>query len=65
MLEQRQETLTVTEVRHILGIGANSAYALIHSNAFPVVKIGHAYRVPREAFYAWLNQNSPVAAPTM
>ena len=33
---------------------ANVAYNLIHSKAFPVIKIGKNYRIPAEGFYAWL-----------
>ena len=38
-------------------IGTNSAYNLIHSNAFPVIKVGNSYRIPKESFYAWLSQS--------
>ena len=50
MCKQTQETLTVKEVN----IGTNSAYNLIHSKAFPVIKIGQSYRIPKGPFYAWL-----------
>lgn len=49
------DTYTVNEMKQILNIGSNSAYALIHSGAFPVKKIGHSYRIPKEPFHAWLN----------
>ena len=54
MREMPQDTLTVKEMQQILKIGANSAYTLIHSKAFPVIKIGQTYRIPAESFYAWL-----------
>ncbi|WP_300692877.1 helix-turn-helix domain-containing protein [uncultured Oscillibacter sp.] len=54
MRELPQETLTVKELQQILKIGANSAYTLIHSKAFPVIKIGQTCRIPAEPFYAWL-----------
>ena len=47
MCKQTQETLTVKEVREILNIGTNSAYNLIHSKAFPVIKIGQSYRIAK------------------
>ena len=47
--------LTVKDVQDILQIGTNSAYNLIHSKAFPVVKIGHSYRIPTEPFHRWLD----------
>ena len=54
MCEVTQDTLTVKEVQEILKIGTNSAYNLIHSKAFPVIKIGQSYRIPRTMFYAWM-----------
>lgn len=58
MREMPQDTLTVKELQQILKIGANSAYTLIHSKAFPVIKIGQTYRIPAESFYAWLKNPS-------
>jgi excisionase family DNA binding protein len=49
-----QKALTVKELRDILGIGANSAYVLLHSKAFPVIRIGRSYRIPREPFNEWM-----------
>ncbi len=54
MREMPQDTLTVKDLQQILKIGANSAYTLIHSKAFPVIKIGQTYRIPAGPFYAWL-----------
>ena len=54
MSETGQEILTVEEMRQILKIGTNSAYNLIHSGTFPVIKIGQTYRIPADPFYAWL-----------
>lgn len=55
MREQMQgSTLTVKELQEILKIGTNAAYTLIHSKAFPVIKIGQTYRIPAAPFYAWL-----------
>ncbi len=49
------ETLTVKDIQKILNIGVNAAYVLIHSNSFPVRKIGHSYRIPIKGFYDWLH----------
>lgn len=54
MRETMQDTLTVKEIQQILKIGTNSAYNLIHSKAFPVIKIGQSYRIPKTPFYAWM-----------
>ena len=60
MRELPQDTLTVKELQQILKIGTNSAYTLIHSNAFPVIKIGQSYRIPAAPFYAWLGNPGAV-----
>ena len=48
-------------MRQVLKIGTNTAYNLIHSGAFPVIKIGQTYRIPAEPFYAWM-ENPGAAA---
>ena len=53
-------TLTVKELQEILKIGTNAAYKLIHSKAFPVIKIGQTYRIPAAPFYTWLENPSAV-----
>ena len=50
------ETMTVKEIGAILRIGTNSAYNLIHTKSFPVLRVGNSYRIPVEPFYRWLNQ---------
>jgi len=57
---QMPETLTVREVQQILRIGRNAVYNLMHSNSFPVIKIGNAIRIPREPFCAWLSASHVV-----
>ncbi len=60
MCEKRQEILTVEDVRQVLKIGSNAAYNLVHSGAFPVIKIGQTYRIPANPFYAWLENPGAV-----
>ena len=61
MCEQMQgDILTVKEMQSILKIGTNAAYNLIHSKAFPVIKIGQTYRIPAASFYAWLENPGTV-----
>ena len=45
--ESLPETLTIQDVKEIMRIGMNAAYNLIHSKSFPVIKVGHAYRIPK------------------
>ena len=54
------KALTLKEMQDILQIGANSAYSLLHSHAFPVIRIGRSYRIPAEPFYDWLNNSNAV-----
>ena len=54
------KALTLKEMQNILQIGTNSAYCLLHSHAFPVIKIGRSYRIPAEPFYDWLNHSNAV-----
>lgn len=58
--ESLPETLTIQDVKEIMRIGMNAAYNLIHSKAFPVIKVGHAYRIPKDAFYKWLAESHTV-----
>lgn len=55
-----QKALTLKEMQDILQIGTSSAYSLLHSHAFPVVKIGRSYRIPAEPFFDWLNHSNAV-----
>lgn len=58
------ETLTVKELQAFLKIGTNAAYNLIHSNGFPVIRIGQTYRIPTKAFQEWLHKNQVPARRT-
>lgn len=50
--------LTVKDLQSQLGIGRDTAYALMHSRAFPSIQIGRRYYVTREALEQWLSQNT-------
>ncbi len=49
--------LTVREIQKLLKVSQATAYKLIHSDLFPVVRIGRCYRIPYEPFFQWLEQN--------
>lgn len=51
-----KRTYTVGEISKILGIGRTSAYKLIHSGAFQIVKIGTAIRISKASFDEWLDK---------
>lgn len=48
---------TVEQIMELMQISKNSAYNLIHTDGFPVIKIGNIYRIPVDRFHAWLNGN--------
>lgn len=51
---------TVDEIQDILGIGRNSAYALVKSGVFHSVRIGGNIRISKKSFDEWLdNQINP------
>ena len=46
--------LTIAEVRSILNISQSAAYQLSHRKDFPVCRFGGNIRIPRDAFFAWV-----------
>ncbi len=52
--------LTMRDVQDYLGISRPKTYELAHTRGFPVVRIGRAIRVPREAFLRWLEHQAGV-----
>ena len=55
-----KRTYTVPEIQDILGIGKNSAYSLVKSGAFRIVRIGGSIRVSKKSFDKWLDEKSQV-----
>jgi len=45
---------TVEDIKNLLGIGKNQAYALVNSGKFHVCHIGKKIIVPKEVFDDWL-----------
>lgn len=56
------ETYTVEDIMTILRVGRSGAYNLVHSKAFPVIKVGNLLRIPKSSFHEWLS-NSPTIFP--
>lgn len=48
--------LNVKDLQELLNIGRDTAYALMHAQGFPSIKIGGRYYVAREALDKWLDQ---------
>lgn len=50
--------LNVNDVASILGISKVSAYELVKSKGFPVVRVGRRIKIPKAAFIEWLDDQS-------
>ena len=50
--------LNVNIVSNVLGISKTSAYELVRSKGFPVLKIGSRLVVPKDKFREWVEQNT-------
>ena len=53
-----KRTYTVSEIRDILGIGRNAAYAIVKKGYFSTVRIGGIIRISKRSFDAWLDEKS-------
>lgn len=52
------EILDVRDLKEYLRTGWNNAYALCRRKDFPAIRIGRTYRIPRESFRKWLEQQA-------
>ena len=43
-------------VARVLGVSISSAYELMHENAFPSVRVGSRFVVPKDKFRQWVEQ---------
>ena len=50
--------ITVREIAVYLRISLPSAYNLVERGAFPYLKVGRRYVVPRDTFLLWVVQNT-------
>ena len=58
-------TLTVPEVGEALGIFRAAAYALVHSDGFPHLRVGNRILVPKDKFIAWIDKQSSSVKHTL
>lgn len=54
-MEELPMVLRVEDLMPILGVGRSNAYALVRSGQVRSVKIGHQFRIPREAIREFLD----------
>lgn len=48
----------VKDLQTVLGVGRDTAYALMRNKSFPAIKIGSRYIVEAEAFKQWLKRSA-------
>ena len=56
--EELPVVLTPSDIAAILGVSRNTSYELLHSENFPVFKVGKLYRVPRDEFLLWMESQT-------
>ncbi len=54
-IEDLPMVLRVEDLMPILGIGRSNAYALVRSGQVRSIRIGHQFRIPREAIREFLD----------
>ena len=54
--------LSVEDIADTLAIGKNKAYTLVNSGQIRALKLGNHYRIPREAFIAFVRGDEPMAS---
>ena len=57
-VEELPLVLTPMDIAAVLGISRNTAYELIHSEDFPILRVGKQYRVSRKRFLTWLESQA-------
>jgi len=50
--------LTVRDVEAELQLGRTRTYELLRSGSFPVIRVGRAVRVPRDALQRWVEEHT-------
>jgi predicted DNA-binding transcriptional regulator AlpA len=50
--------LNAKHVSEVLGVSRKKAYAIMNSEGFPLVRLGHSKRVEKEKFFSWLDRQA-------
>ena len=51
------EMLTVKDIQQHLFLSKNIVYQLVQMDSFPKIKIGNSYRIPKDKYEKWIEQN--------
>lgn len=60
--DQMPMVLSIDDIADTLAIGKNKAYNLVNSGQIRALRLGNHYRIPREAFIAFIRGNEAVAS---
>ena len=52
--------LSPMDIKEVMGISKNNAYALCNSQGFPAVRIGKLIRISKDNFIYWFNNTQKV-----
>lgn len=58
-VEQLPLMMKMRDVANVMDIALRRAYELAQNPTFPKVVVGKSIRVPRDAFFRWLDQETP------
>lgn len=58
MFNQYNDLLSVADVAEILTIGMNTAYKLLNDQSIKAFRIGHAWRIPKDALIEYIYSSS-------
>ena len=56
--DQLPLVLKMKHIQETLGLSKGTAYELAHTKGFPAIRIGRVIRVPREAFFEWMEKQA-------
>lgn len=55
-MEQERLAINVKEMAKMLGISAKTAYDLVKTPGFPIIRIGKRQIIPTEALKKWMGE---------
>ena len=56
-MDDMERLLTIKDIQEHLQIWRNRVYQLIKIDSFPKIKIGNTYRIPKQKYLEWIQNN--------
>lgn len=56
-MDDMERLLTIKDIQEHLQIGRNRVYQLIKIDSFHKIKIGNTYRIPKQKYLEWIQNN--------